>query len=221
LSSNPSGYLTSTALTPYAQLAGATFTGKVNFTVSASDASINIGSTLLSAPPTSVTNGDIWFQDTGTPPTVSPKLYFRANNSTFNVATVGTSNVFSRNQTINASTSGSFNLDITQSGNGGGLKITNTGTGESLRVEDETSPDATAFVVSNSGRVGIGVAPDASVALSVDSTGIKVNGATLVPASAVTNAPITSGNMSHSEYTKELLITINGLNYAIVLRQIP
>ena len=175
LGSNPSGYITSSALTGYAPLAGSSFTGKVNFSVSATDASINIGSTLLTSIPTNATNGDIWLQDTGTPPTISPKLYFRANNSTFNVATVGTSNVFSRNQTISASTNGSFNLDITQSGNGGGLKITNTGTGESLRVEDETSPDATAFVVSNNGRVGIGVAPDTTVALTVDATGVKFN----------------------------------------------
>jgi hypothetical protein len=172
-------YQTLSGMSSYAQLAGATFTGKVIAPANSTNSGLNIGSTLLTTPPTNLINGDIWLQDTGTPPTVSPKLYFRANNSTFNVATVGTSNIFSRNQTINASTGGSFNLDITQSGNGGGLRITNTGTGESLRVEDDTSPDSTAFVVSNNGRTGIGVAPDASVALSVDSTGVKFSDASI------------------------------------------
>jgi hypothetical protein len=40
-------------------------------------------------------------------------------------------------------------------------------------VEDEANPDATAFVVANNGRVGVGVTPDAAVALSVDTSGIK------------------------------------------------
>jgi hypothetical protein len=52
------------------------------------------------------------------------------------------------------------------------LRVTQEGSGESLRIED-SSPDTTPFVVSSDGKVGVGVLPDASVGLSVDSTGIK------------------------------------------------
>lgn len=36
------------------------------------------------------------------------------------------------------------------------LRITQLGTGESLRIEDSTNPDSTPFVITNDGRVGIG-----------------------------------------------------------------
>jgi len=52
------------------------------------------------------------------------------------------------------------------------LKVVQLGSGEAMRIEDE-SPESTPFVVSGAGKVGIGIAPDASVGLSVDSTGIK------------------------------------------------
>jgi len=53
------------------------------------------------------------------------------------------------------------------------LRVTQEGSGEALRVEDSPNPDATPFVVSSAGKVGVGIAPDATVGLSVDSTGIK------------------------------------------------
>jgi hypothetical protein len=53
------------------------------------------------------------------------------------------------------------------------VTITNLGSANSLVVNDDTTPDSTRFAIANNGRVGIGVAPDASVALTVDSTGIK------------------------------------------------
>lgn len=46
---------------------------------------------------------------------------------------------------------------ISQSGTGSALQITNTGTGNTLVVEDETSPDTSALIVNASGNVGIGV----------------------------------------------------------------
>jgi hypothetical protein len=83
------------------------------------------------------------------------------------VAVTNSTNVFLSGQSINGSTSTPA------------LRITQTGAGEALRVEDETTPDATAFVISNTGRVGIGVTPDASVSLSLDSTGVKFNDGTI------------------------------------------
>ena len=204
------GFITSSALTPYAQLSGATFTGKVSINTGTSSSGFNIRTGVT---PTTPSIGDMWIGNNN--------LYFIDNTgSQKTVANTNSSNTWANSNTFAMTTGTNFGINLIQSGNGGGLKITNLGTGESLRVEDETSPDATAFVVSNNGRVGIGVAPDTIVALSVDASGIKVNGATLIPASAVSNPPITSGNMSHSEYLKELVITINGVNYAIPLRVI-
>ena len=210
--SNPEGYITADALpniNAYALLAGASFTGKVSVNNGTTSAPFNIATGV--APTTSVA-GDIWIATTNL-------AYKDSTGQQRNTVSTNTGNTFSQPQIISqASGVGNPSLSVIQTGNGGGVKITNTGTGESLRVEDETSPDSTPFVVSNSGRVGIGIAPDATVALTVDATGIKVNGATLIPASAVSNSPITSGNMSHSEYPKELVISINGVNYAIPLR---
>jgi hypothetical protein len=59
------------------------------------------------------------------------------------------------------------------------MLVTNLGTGYSFKVEDSTSPDATPFAIDQNGRTGIGVAPDASVALSVDSTGVKFSDASI------------------------------------------
>jgi hypothetical protein len=111
--------------------------------------------------------GDIWIS-------TSSMRYKDSSNTERIIADTNRVNVFTAYQTIQQSTSNPT-LTINNSGSGASLKITNTGTGESLRVEDETSPDATPFVISNSGRVGIGIAPDATSALKVDSTGIKFN----------------------------------------------
>lgn len=51
------------------------------------------------------------------------------------------------------------------------LKITQTGTGPALRVQDSADPDVTPFIVDNSGQVGIGTATP-SAALEVASPGV-------------------------------------------------
>jgi hypothetical protein len=206
---NPSGYITSSALSGYAPLAGATFTGKVNISAGATTSPLNIGAGV--SPSGAGTAGDLWIGGTNL-------AYKDSTNTLRTTVTTSQSNTFTNFQTITQGNSVNPSLAVTQTGAGGGVLVTNTGAGYSFKVEDSASPDATPFVIDQNGRTGIGVAPDATVALTLDSTGIKVNGATLIPASAVTNSPITSGNMSHSEYTKELLININGVNYAIVLR---
>ena len=208
LSSNPAGYLTSSALTPYATLAGATFTGKVNITTNVNLCSINIGSGKTAG--LSGIAGDIWIEEN--------YMHFRDNGgSDKTLANTNSSNTFANINTFNVTSNSNYGIALTQSGNGGGVRITNLGTGESLRVEDETNPDASPFVISNTGRVGIGIAPDATVALKIDSTGLSFNGLVVKPTS-VANPLVTSGNMAHQEYLKELLINIGGVNYAIPLR---
>lgn len=176
----------------YVLKAGDTMTGKLNLPASTTaNSSLNIP---YGVDPTSPNLGDIWTTSTG----IKIRRGTSGSPETATVAVLGR-NTFTGAQTVTASiTSGSV-LDvtntqaagtpsvaatftatgtapavtITQNGNGGGLKIVNpTGTGESLRVEDE-SPESTPFVVSATGKVGIGVEPDASVSLSIDSTGVK------------------------------------------------
>jgi len=78
LTGNPSGFITSSALTPYAPLAGATFTGKVNFKAgTTSSASINLAPGVA---PTSPSTGDVWFESS------SSKVVFRSSALTQNIA---------------------------------------------------------------------------------------------------------------------------------------
>jgi hypothetical protein len=49
-------------------------------------------------------------------------------------------------------------LIVSQAGAGGGVRITNTGAGNSLLVEDSSNPDSSPFVIDANGNVGIGTA---------------------------------------------------------------
>jgi hypothetical protein len=60
--------------------------------------------------------------------------------------TTNVTNSFTTNQVIEASTSAAA------------LRITQTGSGEALRVEDSSNPDSTPFVVDASGQLGVGIA---------------------------------------------------------------
>lgn len=176
----------------YVLKTGDTMTGKLNLPASTtSNSSLNIP---YGVDPTSPNLGDIWTTSTG----IRIRRGTSGSPETTTVAVLER-NTFIGPQTITAAATSWSVLDvtntqasgtpsvaatftatgtapavtITQNGNGGGLKIVNpTGTGESLRVEDE-SPESTPFVVSATGKVGIGVSPDASVCLSLDSTGVK------------------------------------------------
>jgi hypothetical protein len=77
-------------------------------------------------------------------------------------------------------------------------------------VEDDTTPDATRFVVDQFGKVGVGTAPDATAAIRVDANGISFNGLSFNPTATAAH----TGGSS----TLDLLVTINGVNYRINLR---
>jgi len=53
-------------------------------------------------------------------------------------------------------------LTVTGSSTTDLVRITQTGAGNALVVEDETNPDATPFIINNTGNVGVGVAPNGS-----------------------------------------------------------
>ena len=87
-STNPSGYITSSALLPYAPLGGSTFTGKVN---TAASTTTNAGLNLPhGTAPTSPVNGDIW--------TTTTSLQWRRNGTTATVANSSLANTFSAGQ---------------------------------------------------------------------------------------------------------------------------
>ena len=77
---------------------------------------------------------------------------------------------------------------ITASSTTDALRITNTGTGNSLLVEDSANPDASPFVIDNAGKVGIGVAPS-------ENLDVAANGRTFIQntrADANVNGPVVS-----------------------------
>jgi hypothetical protein len=166
----------SSALAGYAPLSGATFTGKVNTTVTATTAPINIGSQLTA--PTTTVAGDLW---------IGTNINFKDKDGVQKVvANTTTTNHFTAIQTILVNNTGNA------------LRINQQGTGPALFVEDSTSPDATPFVIDANGRVGIGVAPDATAALKVDAGGIKFNDGTTQTTAAL---PLSGGTMTGYLYS--------------------
>lgn len=150
-----------------ANIAGDTFTGKLNINNGLTAVPLNIGSNVI---PASSVAGDIWI--------AQQQLFYKDSLGILrNTVSTSTSNSFTNWQNINQQSSAIPSLSVTQTGAGGAVLITNTGAGYSLKVEDAASPDATPFVIDANGRVGIGVTPDATVALTVDSTGIKFSDA--------------------------------------------
>jgi hypothetical protein len=166
-------------------ITGGTATGKIVTTATISTAPLNIA--VSTTPPTTTVAGDVW---------------------------VGTNNIFFKDST-NVSrallNSNSTNSIIASSTNPI-LRIQQTGTGDAFKVEDE-NPDTTPFVINQFGKVGIGVAPDATASLTVDATGIKFGAnSTVQSVSAVVSATGT--------YNKEIPIQIDGVNYRISCRQL-
>ncbi len=123
--------------TKYLPLSGGTMTGKLNLPASTT------GSAPINIPhgndPTSPSNGDLWL--TGT-------LRYRDQVGTTRfVADTNRPNSFTQRQTIYADAFTTLPA----------LRITQEGTGEALRVEDDPTPDSTAFIVGSGGNVGIGL----------------------------------------------------------------
>ena len=120
------------------------------------NAGLNIGSINSTANLTNSVAGDVWI---GT----WQMAYKTANGTLVYGAATNASNVFGSPQVIDTTASTA------------GLRITQKGTGNAIEVEDSTTPDSTRFVVDQFGKVGVGIAPDATAALRVDANGIKFN----------------------------------------------
>jgi hypothetical protein len=78
----------------------------------------------------------------------------------------------------------SGNVTIDSNTSSPALKITQTGTGPVLRVQDSSDPDVTPFIVDNSGNVGIGTATPSS-ALEIASPGVFTGAWAYLPTGTV------------------------------------
>jgi hypothetical protein len=182
------GYASLWQLSNYALLAGATFSGKVNTTITGTTAPINIGSQLTA--PTTTVAGDLW---------IGANINYKSwDGVTKAVANTNTTNQFTQGQAITVNSAVNA------------FRINQQGTGPALVVEDSVSPDATPFVIDANGKVGVGIAPDATAAIKVDANGISFNG-------LVFNPTATAAHTGGSD-TLDLLVTINGTNYRLGLR---
>ena len=154
------------ALNAKANLAGATFTGKVNFTSVSGASGLNIGIGGTSA--ASTTNGDLWISTGGT------NLNFRDGTGSWRIlVNTSNTNTFSASQIIDTTSSTAA------------LRVTQKGTGNAIEDEDSTTPDATRFTVDQFGKVGIGVAPDSAAALKIDTNGMMFGDGTTQGTAAV------------------------------------
>jgi hypothetical protein len=167
----------------FVQKSGDTMTGKLVAAADLAESKLNIGNAIGTPGPATIANGDLWISNQN-------KFAWRTNGNTITAAGLSQTNTFSQPQTIGSTSNAAPVATITNTGTreaavftaqgtSPAVRITQTGTGESFRVEDETTPDATAFVISNLGRVGIGVTPDNTVSLSLDTTGLKFGDGTI------------------------------------------
>jgi hypothetical protein len=189
LTGNPSSFLVAADIAGKADLSGATFTGKLNTTVTATTAALNIAP--QSTPPTSTVAGDVW---------IGTNMNYKSfNGTTKSVANTNTANTFTSVQVVNV-TSPSPALRITQSGSGNAIEI--------------GTPEANRFVVNQHGKIGIGVAPDATAALNVDGNGIMFGGSgAIVELINTEGAPTPPPGWNASAPDYVIVFQINGVTY--------
>jgi hypothetical protein len=215
----PGNYLTATAtnalLLNKADLAGATFTGKVNLAARASGAaaSINLGAVPdNAAAPSTLIEGDIFLTD------IEPNAgnfntrlnyvgkTFSGSLAAIQLATLnGVSNFFSQTQTVVVtSTTPAF-------------RITQQGTGAALLVEDSTTPDTSALVVDAAGNVGIGVAVGYTATDKVEVVG-DLKADNFKNGSGPTYRVVSIDSHTGGSDTHDLFISVGGSTYRVGMR---
>jgi len=138
LSGNPSGFITSSALTPYAPLAGATFTGLVNTPASTTTTA---GFRLPhGAAPTTPTDGDVW--------TTTGNLWVRISGASQAVALQGSSAQLSSNN-IFTNASSTY-------GNSTAAGTINIGTGATVSASTRTINIGTASAAGSTNNINLG-----------------------------------------------------------------
>jgi hypothetical protein len=223
-------------LTGKANLSGATFTGKANFTSVSGAAGINVG--IGGTSTSSSTAGDLWISTNGT------TLNFRDGQSSWRIlASQNSTNTFSVAQIFSTSSSNPT------------VRINQTGAGSALVVEDSTTPDSDALIVDANGNLGIGVSNNPGSIWSGSTYKLEVQGSALVTGTlrvpyqidvgtandasmlvqssinfpngggtiagfTTQSNPNTSGSFGFSDYPTEIVIKLDGNLYAVPARQI-
>jgi hypothetical protein len=174
------------------KLTGGTVTGKVNFSPVGGVAGLNVGVGGTSAGATVA--GDLWIATGGT------SLNFRDAGGAWRVLpSLSGTNAFTSNQSITVNNANTA------------LTVTQTGSGNVLEVRD-SNPDSDLFTIDQFGKVGIGVAPDATAALHVDG-GIRfsLSGTSLNGVASVVVSPPPMWNADFPSVVVSM--DINGTTY--------
>jgi len=165
-------------LSSYLPLSGGSLTGRLTAGFNATQAGLNIG---LNVSPSSPLGGDVWI-------TSLNRFAWQGSSGNVFAAATNLANTFNNIQTFGASTPSTI-VTVNNTGTGGAavftgnsssavVRVTQLGSGDALRIEDETNPDSTPFIIDNLGNVGIGLSsiPDTNskltVAGNISSTGI-------------------------------------------------
>jgi hypothetical protein len=226
-------------LTGKANLAGATFTGKINATSVSGAAGLNVGIGGVST--TATTAGDLWIATGGA------NLNFRDGTGAWKVlAALQNGNLFEQPQSIRTPVASTLPA----------LRIEQRGTGSALVVEDQTTPDSDALIVDANGNLGIGVSNNPGSIWSGSTYKMEVHGDALVTGTlrvayhldvgtvsdgsmtvqssiyfpngggtiagftTQTNAMGSSGSIGFNDYPSEIVLKLNGQLWAVPARQI-
>jgi|694.fasta_scaffold02351_10 hypothetical protein len=156
--------------------AGDTMTGKLALTNGGTTAPLNLGA---QSNVNTLTGGDVWINSNGVlswrttaGATIPAVTTSSATNFTAGVGAAIGSAVTPALVVAQNGANAAMTVANVPTSTADCVTITNLGTGNTLVVNDET-PDSTRFAIASNGKVGIGVAPDATAALTVDSGGIK------------------------------------------------
>ena len=113
-------------------------TGKLVVAADNTSSKLNIGNAIVDTSPTTTVDGDVWIRD-------GNRLTYKSNNAFYTTAALNLQNLFNQPQVIETTGAGTT------------LRLTQRGTGDAIRVEDDTTPDSTSFIVGSDGTVGIGL----------------------------------------------------------------
>ena len=167
--------------------------------------SLNIGS--ANSVPANAQNGDVWISNVA-----SPKLAYRFGSVNYYTVVANAFNTFTGGVAVQGTTASNPQLAITQGGSAPALRVTSTGTGHALVVEDATTPDTSSTVIDQNGNVGIGVDPATWTAVNK----LEVNGAiTSTTASAKTNSTVVATTAFVKTSVVPTIVTVSTSPYNI------
>jgi len=187
------------------------FGGKGLFTSVSGKSGVNIG--IGGTDTASTTPGDIWIATGGA------SLNFRDGQGSWR-------------QCLTTSSAGIIDINSASTA----LRVTQRGAGEALRVEDSTTPDASAFVINADGRIGVGSNADANASVKMLVNGdSKIKSGNLVFENVVgtsrtfslaasptqsNGSGYSNGNFDTIHYPTEIVMIVNGTAYAVPARTV-